>query len=649
MKPHLLEHARRLASGTAAAAALLALLALVPPADATMEAVTVEPPQPALCDSVTITASGSIPNNCYEVSAAEIRGPLPGILCLPPDPCPSRFVIEITVREPNPIIARACLVDPLPYKRSFNVGKLRTGPYDVMAIERVIPFSPDSTDSVVATSFTTASFTVRPDSACAATPGCFLLGFLPDRVGEEIPIDPQCTASAPPGGTACLDLALTNSRAVGGLQTTLDISGSALPVSADAPLHAVSVDPMGRAAGFQVGFSTEGSRTKLLLYSTSGASITPGDGPVVRICYAVAPGAVSQKFSVFPTAVLVADPAGDSIPPCPTFAAIPPGIICVGSQACDVNADGFSDVLDIIRLVRCALGVGSVRDSLGACPDSIAARADCNGDHAVDIRDVICCVRKIVEVPAGMGALIPSLLPRTGEIPAGENSISFEGAPRWISAFDGVAVVRIEAAENWGGIQFVINPRFAPVRIRSLSLDAASARAGTHLESAIDGSGIAHAMLYETSPGPRPAHSYRILVRLERVPSDVASGIVRIQAVRAGTSEGAEAGISLFSPSFDVGADVVAAPALLGARPNPTSSTTEVGFSLPADARAILRVYDVAGRLVRTLVEGPMTAGVHRARWDGLDSRGRAVTSGIYFAKLEVGRAIQSERILLLR
>jgi hypothetical protein len=102
---------------------------------------------------------------------------------------------------------------------------------------------------------------------------------------------------------------------------------------------------------------------------------------------------------------------------------------------------------------------------------------------------------------------------------------------------------------------------------------------------------------------------------------------------------------SFASASFTV----VAAPTLFAARPNPTSSATEIAFALPADGAATLRVYDVAGRLVRTLAEGPTTAGVHHARWDGLDARGRAVRSGIYFAKLTAGTTIRSERILWLR
>jgi len=189
----------------------------------------------------------------------------------------------------------------------------------------------------------------------------------------------------------------------------------------------------------------------------------------------------------------------------------------------------------------------------------------------------------------------------------------------------------------------------APVGIRGLYLDAASARAGSDLESAIDGSGIAHAMLVQTAADARSAHTYRVLVRLERAPSDAGSGTVRIQGVIAGTSEGLAAGISLFNPTFGVDPEISTAPALLAAHPNPTSGQTEIGFTLPADGRAALRVYDVAGRLVRTLAEGPMAAGVHRARWDGLDTRGRAARSGIYFAKLEFGKTLRSERILLMR
>ncbi|HXL15269.1 MAG TPA: FlgD immunoglobulin-like domain containing protein [Methylomirabilota bacterium] len=635
---------RRFSGGCSAARRLPAValvwlfpaLLLASPAAATLKQVTVDPATPASCDSVTITAAGDLPNSCYEIVGAEIRGP-ELIPCMRPGPCPSRFVVDITVREPNPLILPPCLLQT-PYTRSFAVGKLPAGEYLVTAHERVLPFAADSTDSIVAESFANATFTVRPDSTCASIPGCYTLGFTPDRAGQVIPIDPFCTVSAPPGGTACLDLTLANSSPVGGLQTVLQLSEpDSLP--AETFLNAVSVDPIGRAAGFQVGWTPDGSRTRLLLYSTNAASIAPGEGPVVRICYSVPSGMAPQRFRILDTATLVSDPEGISIPACPMRFWIP-AFICVGTTACDVNGDGVSDVLDIIRIVRCALATPA--DSLPACPDSIAARADCNSDGAVDIRDVICCVRKILGIPLGSIAMPPLAV---GPEQTGGNAIGFDGPVRWINAVEGKATIRVDVASDWGGTQFWIDTQGAPVRVRGLRLvDAGTA---AQLEWTVDESGIARVMIFTTSSGTRSSRSYNVEIALERAASG--TGSLHLWNYRAGTSAGAEAQIVSFAPTLDMNTPAAAAPTLLGARPNPTSGVTEIGFALPADGKATLRIYDVAGRLVRTLAEGPMTAGVHRARWDGLDARGRAARSGIYFANLTAGPTIRSERILLLR
>ncbi|HMI30489.1 MAG TPA: dockerin type I repeat-containing protein, partial [Candidatus Limnocylindrales bacterium] len=441
---------------------LLVSLSSAPPASAALKGISIAPPEPGSCDSISITVAGEIPNPCYEIVGATIRGPeqLP---CARPIPCPSRFVVEITVREPDP--ARTCPAVVAPYTRSFTVGRLPAGEYLVAARERIIPFSGDST---VSESFVNAVFTVRPDPTCPPAPGCYLLDFRPDH-----PILPPtfCTAVARPGGTACLGVSLMTTEPVGGLQSTIEVSGSD-GTSADPFIHAVSVEPVGRAAGFQVGWTVEGAKTKIILYTASGASIPPGAGPVLRICYSIATETPPQMFRILDTATIVADASGEAIPPCPTITLdLQSGIICVSSAGCDVNGDGFSDVLDIIRLVRCALAARN--DSTEACPDSIAARADCNGDGSVDIRDVICCVRKIV---LGLGSgegLIPP--PPSG---AGQgNAVGFEGSVRWINAVDGVAVVRIDAAEGWGGTQFRLDAQGVPVRIRGLKLSVADATA----------------------------------------------------------------------------------------------------------------------------------------------------------------------------
>jgi hypothetical protein len=616
---------------------VLAALTVMPShAHATVKAVAVAPSAPSTCDPVTITVSGELSSTCYEIVGATIRGP-EALPCARPTPCPFRFQVEITVREPNPLLMLPCAIAP-PYTRSFDVGTLAAGDFSVVARERVLPFAPDSTDSIVAESFATAAFTVRADSTCTSALGCYVLGFTPDAQRDSIPPS-FCTATAPPGGTACLDIALVNTQPVGGLQTTLEVTSADGSASAGAFVHAVSVDPIGRAAGFQAGWTAVGSSTRIILYSTAGSSIAPGSGPLVRVCYSIAPDTAPQLFRVRDTATIVADPDGEQIPNCPVRFVVPPGTICVGAAGCDVNGDGVSDVLDVIRLVRCALGGGS--DSVSACPDSVAARADCNGDGSTDIRDVICCVRKIVRFLARTEPL------QLGNAANGENAIGFEGDARWIDAVEGLASVRVDASAGWGGAQFSIDPRGAPVRIRALKLMDAAAT--DQLEWAVDETGVAHALLYTTADGVLTARTLRVVVALDRLPAGSSSGTLKLADVRAGTSMGVSAPVSTTHAELGVTAATVAAPMLLAARPNPSSGRIEIGFALPADARVVLRVYDVAGRLVRTLIDGSTPAGVHRAAWDGVDSRGRTARSGIYFAKLLVGSRTTSERLMLLR
>jgi flagellar hook assembly protein FlgD len=61
-----------------------------------------------------------------------------------------------------------------------------------------------------------------------------------------------------------------------------------------------------------------------------------------------------------------------------------------------------------------------------------------------------------------------------------------------------------------------------------------------------------------------------------------------------------------------------------------------------------LEIVDVAGRQVRTLVDGVRPAGSGSARWDGRDASGAPAASGVYFARLTAGRETQVRRIVLM-
>ena len=85
------------------------------------------------------------------------------------------------------------------------------------------------------------------------------------------------------------------------------------------------------------------------------------------------------------------------------------------------------------------------------------------------------------------------------------------------------------------------------------------------------------------------------------------------------------------------------------ASPNPFRGETSIAYGLPTAAHAGLRIYDAAGRLVRTLTDADMSAGVHFARWDGRDLKGEQVSSGIYFLRFATSGVTKTQRLMLLR
>jgi hypothetical protein len=84
-------------------------------------------------------------------------------------------------------------------------------------------------------------------------------------------------------------------------------------------------------------------------------------------------------------------------------------------------------------------------------------------------------------------------------------------------------------------------------------------------------------------------------------------------------------------------------------RPNPFEGGTAIRFEMPRAGEVALRLYDPAGRLVRTLVNGQLAAGSHQATWDGTDEGGRAAPSGVYLYRLSGFGEILSGRMTIIR
>jgi hypothetical protein len=88
---------------------------------------------------------------------------------------------------------------------------------------------------------------------------------------------------------------------------------------------------------------------------------------------------------------------------------------------------------------------------------------------------------------------------------------------------------------------------------------------------------------------------------------------------------------------------------LHGNSPNPFNPVTLIQYELPTAGRVDLAVYDLSGRLVRTLVAAELLdAGRQTAPWNGRDDDDRTVASGVYFYRLEVGGEVLTKRMVLL-
>jgi hypothetical protein len=142
---------------------------------------------------------------------------------------------------------------------------------------------------------------------------------------------------------------------------------------------------------------------------------------------------------------------------------------------------------------------------------------------------------------------------------------------------------------------------------------------------------------------PPPPYAYR--------DADVEAGVTYYYRLEAMDRTG---GRQLFGP---VSARLAARPgssasdALGYARPSPfrpADGATVIEFTISRPGPAKLRLFDPAGRVVRSLISGPIAEGSHVVGWDGLDERGTRAAPGIYFYRLDTGALVSTRSVLLL-
>jgi len=83
--------------------------------------------------------------------------------------------------------------------------------------------------------------------------------------------------------------------------------------------------------------------------------------------------------------------------------------------------------------------------------------------------------------------------------------------------------------------------------------------------------------------------------------------------------------------------------------PNPFNPETTIEFALPKTSKVTLTIYNLMGQMVQELVQSEYPAGYQRVVWNGQDSRGNAVGSGVYIYTLKAGNFSQTRKMILMR
>ena len=139
------------------------------------------------------------------------------------------------------------------------------------------------------------------------------------------------------------------------------------------------------------------------------------------------------------------------------------------------------------------------------------------------------------------------------------------------------------------------------------------------------------------------------------ISNGLSSGIINAVAIAPDGAVwcGTDAGLSRYGLPMTTGvASESALPkelAVMSNYPNPFNPSTTISFSIPNAGRAQLSVYSITGQKIRTLLSGPMTAGMHSVIWDGKDDEGKPTSSGVYLAHLRVGKTVSCHKMLFMK
>lgn len=412
---------------------------------------------------------------------------------------------------------------------------------------------------------------------------------------------------------------LTHSVPIYGFQFTFRWDPTKLEVDSLSPTSVLDGLTMYTNLGDSAGKAT------ILVFGVAGETIPPGVDTVVYAAFRIFPDAPSGGVEIkLENARETINPGYPSDP-----LGIVNGMFWVSAYG-DANLDHIVDIGDLIALIHYILG------GVFFNPEQLVL-ADVNQDAVIDVADLVAVIDMILGRWEG---------PTAPAYPGPKAFVNLEYEGLLAGTSDEVNVLaNLEVPVAGAQMEIEYDPDQISFKVPQLS------QRSEHflVEYRDDGNGKLVLVMYNMANQPIPIGEGSI-ISLPAVLNTFAQDNLDLQLkhVVLADEKAALIPVSSGAPSIPVAFE------LDQNYPNPFNPSTTIRFSLPSQAAAgslptTLRIYNVMGQLVRTLVDEPMTEGAHHVIWDGKDDSGDLVASGVYFYKLRSGNYENTKKMVLMK
>ena len=538
------------------------------------------------------------------------------------------FTVSATDAEGGILKIYANRTSSLPRNASFGASGVATGAGGVAS--GVFSFTPDLTQQ----GNFVYTFEALDDSGAYSTPQVVTVTV--GALERDVLYTTSAEGQLPQGGVRGLDAVLVpinivTKKTVYGLQFDMEYDFDNFNLDSIVPSDRIPEWVVYDNVGMDPG------KVRVVAFGLANDTMVAGtSSDVLYLAFTVNDYA---EFGCYPLALSNAWESIDPDPGIPAFKLeTDSGTICVDRWG-DVNFNGFVDVDDAVGVVRYIIGHGGLNRRQFAAADIII-------NDSVNVVDLVGIVYSIFGWPLPSPAPILPPADQFATLKVVHDEIPSAGMQSDMAV---AADMPVEVA----GVQLEI--QYDPAQVEMQRPQLVEGITDFGINYADNGNGTMKVLIHSWRPWNDAKLIEKGISQIIRLPfvskSPISAddeNVVRI--VSAVVSDGAARSVAVGSTG--PGPNLPTTFELYQNRPNPFNPTTTIDFYIDGSqgsGNVKLEVFNVLGQMVATLIDKPLAPGQYSVVWDGIDSRGQQMATGIYLYRLKVGDSSRTKKMMLLK